>query len=164
MNPLDSSAEWGATSSGAVAGAEAFAGGVFGLDSAGCDSGLKWSQSIGRWTRNTELGLLAGLGAFSAPGTGIFYSGGAGYAQYAALDLAESGAGSTIFDTAGGSLLNSLGVENQTAWKAASWFYANSTGSTALAVLGEGGGAAGTAYGSVELPVLLARGVQVTTF
>jgi len=59
LNPFNSSAEWSATRSGAVAGAEAFAGGVFGLDSAGCDRSLQLSQSIGSWTRNIEISILA---------------------------------------------------------------------------------------------------------
>ena len=60
--------------------------------------------------------------------------------------------------------MNSLGVQNQTAWDAASWFYANSTGSEALATIAEGGGGAASTYARVELPTLVARGVNITNF
>ena len=46
-------------------------------------------------------------------------------------------------------------------WQIGSWFYANTAGSQAIAVLGTGGGALGTVFGDVELPVLAARAVQL---
>jgi len=58
-------------------------------------------------------------------------------------------------------LLDAVGVENPQVWRVASWFYANTSGSSAIVVLGEGGGVAGTVLGDVEAPVLGARGVQV---
>ena len=106
-----------------------------------------------------EGALLAGAAAFTAGGTSIFYSG-AG-AECAATGMAEAGGGSTILDTLGGSALRSLGVQNQTVWRTASWFYANTTGSQAIVVVGENGGVAGTVLGDVELPTLGARGVNV---
>jgi len=106
--------------------------------------------------------IVLGRAAFWAPGTSIFWSGeGAGATATA---LAEAGEGSTIGNTLGGSALNALGVENETAWNVASWFYANTTGSSAIVVLGEGGGTAATTLGSVEAPVLAARGIQVLTW
>jgi len=80
-----------------------------------CDKALQWSRHIGTATGIIEASLLAAAGAFWAPGTSIFYSG-AG-AEGTAIGLAEAGVGSTIFDTAGGGLFNTLGVQNQTAWQ-----------------------------------------------
>lgn len=108
----------------------------------------------------TEGTLGLGAAAFWAPGTSIFYSG-AG-AEDVATGMAEAGEGSTIFNTAGGSLMRSMGIQNQSAWNAASWFYANTTGSEAIVVVGEGGGMAGTStLGSIEFPVLGARGINL---
>jgi hypothetical protein len=103
--------------------------------------------------------LAAGAAAFTAGGTSIFYSG-AG-AEGVATGMAEAGEGSTIFNTLGGSALRSLGVQNQTVWRGASWFYANTTGSQAIVVVGENGAVAGTVLGDVELPTLGARGVNL---
>jgi RHS repeat-associated protein len=128
-----------------------------------CDSWNKWSRGVGTATGVVEGALGLGAAAFAPEeGTSIFYSGMG--AKNAALALAEAGEGSTIFDTAGGELLNGLGVQNQTVWRVASWFYANTTGSEAIVVLGEGGGTAATTLGSVEAPVLAARGIQVLTW
>jgi hypothetical protein len=109
-----------------------------------------------------EGALGAGAAAFTAGGTSIFYSG-AG-AEATATGLAEAGEGSTIFNTVGGSALRSLGVQNNLVWRGASWFYANTAGSQAIVVLGEGGGGVGTVLGDVEAPVLLQNGVQVLTW
>ena len=113
-------------------------------------------------TATTELTLGLSAAAFYAPGTSIFYSG-AG-AKATATSLANAGGGSTIYNTFGGSMLQNLGVQNNLVWRGASWFYANTTGSEAIAVLGEGGGVIGTTLGDVEAPVLLQRSVQVLTW
>lgn len=110
-------------------------------------------------TAAAESVLAGGAAAFSAAGTSIFYSG-AG-AQGVATEMAAAGEGSTIFNTIGGSMLRSLGVENRAVWQTASWFYANTTGSQAIVVVGENGGVAGTVLGDVEFPVLAARGVNL---
>jgi RHS repeat-associated protein len=154
----------------ALQGAEAFADGAnpFGNPFANngfydpCDKSLQGSRHIGTATAITEGALGLGAAAFWAPGTSIFWSG-AGAGETAAA-LAEAGEGSTIGNTLGGWALNSLGVENETVWNTASWFYANTTGSEAIVVLGEGGGVAGTTLGDVEAPVLAARGIQVLTW
>jgi len=106
-----------------------------------------------------EGALGAGAAIFTAGGTSIFYSG-AG-AEGVATGMAEAGEGSTIFDTLGGRALRSLGVQNRRVWRRASWFYANTTGSQAIVVVGENGGVAGTVSGDVELPTLGARGVNL---
>jgi RHS repeat-associated protein len=160
---------FGAGGSGALHGAEAFADGAnpFGNPFAShgfynpCDKSLQLSRHIGTATAISEGALGLGAAAFYAPGTSIFYSGGQGAAEAYAAELAGSGAASTIYDTVGGGLLQSLGVTNNAAWGVASWFYANTAGSSAIAILGAGGGTAATAFGSVELPVLAARAVQV---
>jgi len=122
-------------------------------------NGTEWSHRIGRWTR--DMLLLTGAASAYARGTSIFYSGVG--AKQTALTLSQQGVGTTIFDTVAGRVLNYFGIQNQTVWKIASWFYANTTGSSAIAVVGKGGGVVGTTLGSVEAPVLAARGVQVLT-
>jgi hypothetical protein len=123
---------------------------------------MKWSRRIGTATAFAEGALAGGAAAFTARGTSIFYSGQG--ARAVATGLAQAGEGSTIFNTAGGSLLNSLGVQNAGVWRVASWFYANTTGGEAIVVLEQGGGVAGTVLGDVEAGVLAARGVSVLTW
>jgi len=112
-------------------------------------------------TLGTTIGVESVLGggavAFWAPGTSIFYSG----AESTAITMSEAGEGSTIYDTLGGQALRYFGVQNQTAWQTASWFYANTAGSQAIVVIGAEGG---STLGTIEIPILVQNGVQLSVY